>query len=40
MNIPDDATRHRQLGNLLIQLSDRRELQRAIRNKTLTPPPH
>ncbi len=37
-NIADEAKRHAQLANLLIQLSDRRELQRAIRERTLTPP--
>jgi len=36
--IPDEARRHAQLANLLIQLSDRDDLKRAIRDKTLTPP--
>ena len=37
--IPEEGRRHVQLANLLIQLSDRAELKRAIRERTLTPPP-
>ncbi|PWH13593.1 MAG: hypothetical protein DDG58_13870 [Ardenticatenia bacterium] len=38
-SVPDEARRHAQLANLLIQLSDRDELKRAIREGTLTPRP-
>ncbi|MGC8880473.1 MAG: hypothetical protein ACP5R2_14755 [Anaerolineae bacterium] len=37
--IADDSMRHRQLANLLIQLSERDDLKRAIRERTLTPLP-
>jgi hypothetical protein len=37
--ISDEGRRHAQLANLLIQLSDRAELKRAIRERTLTPLP-
>lgn len=36
-NIADETKRHAQLANLLIQLSGRDELKRAIREGTLTP---
>lgn len=34
----DDRRRHDQLANLLIQMTDRQELKRAIRDRTLMPP--
>jgi hypothetical protein len=36
--VTDARERHRQLANLLIQVTDRAELRRAIRDKSLTPP--
>jgi hypothetical protein len=35
--ITDDRKRHEQLANLLIHVTDRAELRRAIRDRSLTP---